>query len=394
MVKNNILFLVAASLTEARTLLPIMEAFQEEENCQISCVIARHRDVLLEKTKQFLLQKGVTFNITGIDASLNAEKLLDHFRPNAIVMANDSLIINRFVIRACNRRDIPTILIQEAPSAGQFTPVSSAKRPLSWILRNMEHGLYLSRAYLANRAFGELFHSGLSVIQRHSIGNRGYGFADVSLFCVFSEYDAEGYSKNGSKAKRIVATGLPGLFDLSESYETESQKKFDYVIFTTCEGQTLMTESDQLSLYSRLISAIRSFNPNAKIGIKYHPLENKKKFHALENVEVIDTLEDAFFYGKVMVGTITTVLVQSLLRGHPVVVYQPRSYDWPPMFFTEAAKSLHLLATDEYELADMIAQSINREDVGFEINNFRNFWIERLRVSSATIKNLILELCV
>ncbi len=322
MYKHSILFLIAASLTEARTLVSVIRAFDDGDQVVISCVIARHRDILLEDTKEYLTKQNIPFDVTGTNAPLNAEKILQQYQPDVVVMANDSLIVNRFIIRACDKKNIPTVLIQEAPSAGQFMPVSSAKRPFSWILRNISHGLYLSRAYIANLAFAELFHSTWSVVRRKSIGHRGYGFANVSLFCVFSEYDTEGYLSNGSRAQRIVATGLPGLSVQYQLFQPKFFKKYDFVLFTTCEGQTLMSENDQLEMYHQMVEAIWAVQPDARIGIKYHPLENKNKFEMLISggVQVIDSLQDSFLNGIVIVCKLFLMGIQPLFTNHETII--------------------------------------------------------------------------
>ncbi len=390
--RRNILFLIAASTTEARTLIPIIKALQVE-NISTTCLIARHEDTLLYDTERFLGQNGIPYEVTGKHVSLSAEQIINQYRPNIVVMANDSLIINRFIIHICNNNCIPTVLIQEAPSANYYLPISSAKRSILWILKHYKDALFLSRSYIANDALGELCRATLRTISRRSIGNRGYGFANVSLFCVFSEFDMNSYRDNGSKARRIIPTGIPAIIDFSQSFNPQSPKDYDFILFTTCEGQVLMTEDEQLDIYHQIVGTLRFVQPNARIGIKFHPRENRQKFYNLEGVHIVDTMDQAFTQGRMMIGTITTVLTQALLTGYPIVTYQPNSHFWPPMFLTESCRSLDLLATNETELARLVADAGRNQIVKPEIVAFRQFWLKRLNSTVATIRDLILELC-
>jgi len=393
----TILFVFAASLTEARSLLPVLREVEKEPGVSLICLTAAHLadDARLSLTQKLLQTQDIPFYTVGKDAPLSAKRILAQFAPSVIVLGNDNLIINRYIVHTAAARGVPTVLIQEGLL--NYVPVVSSKRSAFWLLTHPKTPFFLTRAYLANGAFGKWGKAAVKTMLRQPIGNKAYGFNEVSLFCVLSEYDAENFCRNGSAARRLVPTGIPSLADKSTGpvYQSESERDYDFVLFTTCEDQWLMTSKAQLGIYQDIVRAIRKVKPNARVGIKFHQLEDKRKFCALTGIEIIETLETAFARGRVMVGTTTTVILQSLLLGFPTVSYLPEEhqYQWAESFLTDACRRLGILATNNSSLVAILGRSLNGLEKEPALVSFREFWRERLQNSSVTIKNQIMAIC-
>jgi hypothetical protein len=152
-----------------------------------------------------------------------------------------------------------------------------------------------------------------------------------------------------------------------------------------------MTTEQQIKVYRDVIETVLLLNPSAAIGLKPHPLEDRRKFQVLEGVELLADLEDALASARVVVGTMTTVLLQTLLRGLPTVMYQPAWVRWPDSFIRDACRQLGVLAATRAQLVELL----QRADRGLEreptLVSFRQEWNARLRGSVGAIGDLIME---
>ncbi len=388
----NVLFLFGASLTEVRGLLPVFRELEREPGLQLNCLVTRHiaKDTRLLDTQRFLREEGINYRTTGIDAPIRARRIIEQYMPEVIIMADDNCIINRYIVRDAAALGVPTVLVQEAILS--YIPVVTAKRSVYWLLTHMGTAVFLTRAYLANDKLGTWWGVVAKTIMRKPLMNRAYGFGNLSLFCVLSEFDAEHFLKHGSEAQRIAVTGIPGLVNSHQAYKPSSERDYDFVLFTSCESQFYMTSEAQLGLYRDLVDAIRQVKPDAKIGLKLHPLENKKIFNALIGVEYIDSMESALSRGNVMVGTCTTVLFETLLSGFPIVMYLPANTPWLESFLMDSYRKLGIVAGNKNTLLQLLESSQDGLERKPHIVSFRDLWTERLQNTAALISSLVLEL--
>jgi hypothetical protein len=390
--RHKVLFLFGASLTEARGLLPVLRELEREPDVQVNCLVTRHisKDVRLIETHSLLREQGIDYRTTGIDAPMCARRIIERYIPDVIIMANDCGIINRYMVRDAAELGVPTVLIQEAILS--YIPVVTAKRSVYWLLTHLGTAVFLTRAYLANDKLGTWLGVVAKTIIREPLMNRACGFGDVSLFCVLSEFDAENFLKHGSQAQRIVVTGIPGLVSSRQAYKPSSERDYDFVLFTSCESQFYMTAVTQLGLYRDLVDAIRQVKHDAKIGLKLHPLENRRVFDALSGIEYVDSMESALSRGKVMVGTCTTVLFETLLSGYPTIMYLPASTPWLESFLTDSYHKLGIVADNKNTLVQLLESSQKGLEQELHIVSFRDFWTKRLQDSITLIKNLVLKM--
>lgn len=388
----NVLFLFGASLTEVRGLLPVLRELESEPDVQMNCLVTRHisKDARLVETHRLLRKQGIDYRTTGINAPVCARQIIEQYMPDVIIMANDNTIINRYMVRDAATLGIPTVLVQEAILS--YISMVTAKRSVYWLFTHLGTAVFLTRAYLANDKLGTWCGVVAKTIMRTPLMNRAYGFNNVSLFCVLSEYDAENFLNHGSKAKRIVVTGIPGLVNSRHFHKPSCERDYDFVLFTSCESQFYMKPNEQLSLYCDLVEAIRKVTPDAKIGLKLHPLEDKRVFNALSGIEHVDSMESALSRGKVMVGTSTTVLFETLLSGYPTIMYQPASTPWLESFLTDSYHKLGIVADNKNTLLQLLESSQNGLEQEPHIVSFRDLWAKRLQDSASLIKSLVMEL--
>jgi hypothetical protein len=138
-------------------------------------------------------------------ARAKARAALVRHRPSAVVVIQDTLLLERFVVREANARGIPTLVVQWAFSyaqamydrirAIQFGPsVEPPRSPARRLLAPLTRAAYRTT----------LRTLGLSFTLTNS-----YGGGEAKLFAVMGEAFREQFTAQGVRGKRIVVCGHP-----------------------------------------------------------------------------------------------------------------------------------------------------------------------------------------
>jgi glycosyltransferase involved in cell wall biosynthesis len=134
-----------------------------------------------------------------------ASAALNRHRPSAVVVIQDTLLLERFIVREANRRGIPTLVVQWAFSYAQ----SMYDR-----IRELQYGTSApGQRSLARRVLAPLTRTayratlqalGLSFDLAHS-----YGGGEARLFAVMGEAFRDQFQAQGVRGKRIEVCGHP-----------------------------------------------------------------------------------------------------------------------------------------------------------------------------------------
>src|SRR5215218_2850454 len=134
-----------------------------------------------------------------------ARAALDRHRPSAVVVIQDTLLLERFIVREANRRGIPTLVVQWAFSYAQamydrirefqYGKTSPEQRSLP---RRVLAPLTRTAYRTALQALGFSF----------DLAN-SYGGGEARLFAVMGEAFRDQFTAQGVRDKRIVVCGHP-----------------------------------------------------------------------------------------------------------------------------------------------------------------------------------------
>lgn len=231
--RGRVLFVAREPDETLRTFLPIVDCLEERHGLQ-SRVLFHHppgewaRSELERRRVAFreyelparllparLLQSrigrfGSVKMLDEIGRFLHAKALahraLERERPSAVVVIQDTLLLERFLVRRANRLGIPTLVVQWAFN---YTQAMYDR------LRGIQQGrpdTVLSSAPIRRRlapltgaAYRGLLRA-LGLSFRHA---NSYGGGEARLFAVWGEAFKEQYTAQGVRDKRIVVTGHP-----------------------------------------------------------------------------------------------------------------------------------------------------------------------------------------
>jgi glycosyltransferase involved in cell wall biosynthesis len=138
-----------------------------------------------------------------------ARALLDEEHPSAVVVIQDTLLLERFLVREANRRGLPTLVVQWAfnyPQAmyDRLRAIRYGTNGGSEAGRAPSIGRRLAAPVTRHAYRAALAGLGLSFDLAHS-----YGGGEARLFAVMGEAFKEQYEAQGVRGKRIVVTGHP-----------------------------------------------------------------------------------------------------------------------------------------------------------------------------------------
>ena len=385
------LVLVGGSLTEARTLLPVIRFLAAVPDVRVEVLLTLHLwgDPRTRATARALKDAGVDFREVRFPGGLPVASWLDRLAPDCIVACNDNLVMNRLFLDRGNARNIPFCLIDEAPSAGLLGPVNTTVRGVGWVLRNLRSVAFLASVLAANGEWRELCLRVGRTLGGRSLRMRGYGFGPVALSCVFSEFDRDYLRANGALAREILVTGLPGI-PVHVNPDPARTKPYDYLLLSAGEGMFIMSRDRQIAMFQAIAGAIRDRHPGARILFKPHPLEDAEVTRALAaGMDVARDLDQAFDAAALAIGSLTTSLFQALLAGLPILSYAPDGFRWPDLFILRECRDRGLLATGPESLRALLD---DRDRIEGECREFARLWTDRLESSAEVIGKRLLEM--
>lgn len=268
-----------------------------------------------------------------------ARTILDTRRPSAVVVIQDTLLLERFLVREANRRGVPTLVIQWAfsfPQAlydrirqFQYGPGAGQGRsgPLGRIA-----GPLTGRAYR-----GVLAALGLSFDLANS-----YGGGEAGLFAVMGEAFRDQYRAQGvdESRKQIVVTGHPThdpVYRRAQSL-TEHERRALRARYGLAGNEPLVLYATQPVLWRRVVTpealqanvraiaaAVHRAPGSPRLVLKLHPRERPEDYAfcaeldppvtVLPRAEIVDLIaaSDAF------ISSSSSTVLLAMMFGRPIV---------------------------------------------------------------------------
>lgn len=338
---------VLASPTDARSLLAVASVLAARGAAVQVFVLGGPGSGAVEAMAH---DAGWSARVIGRTAPLNASRLLRVARPAAVVLGADSLYFSTRLIEAARREGIRTVLVQEA--ANEIVPRLQVRKDVTTLLRQPARAWFRVRTQLAHHDVLSLFGLAAPTLLGQPREVRGYGFAEVDLFCAATERVGEFYRARGARARRIVATGIPGLVPTIELGPVE----FDYLVLTQpFDVGGFVPHGWKQAFFRRLVRILRSVSPDARILCKLHPAEHAADYGDLGVTAISADLPAAISRSDVVVAVHSAALCAAIASGRPAIAYVPPELfaNTENMVVTEMSR-LGLLVSDDDAFAALL----------------------------------------
>ncbi len=303
-----------------------------------------------------------------------ARNLLDCERPSAVVVIQDTLLLERFLVRQANRLGLPTIVIQWAFSFPQAlydrlrsiqyaqsqNDPGSAPSTLRRSLRPLTRATY--RAILAGL--------GLSFDLVNS-----YGGGEARIFAVMGEAFKEQYLAQGVRNKRVVVTGHPA-HDAAHARATspsEGERRATRERYGLPLDRPLVLYATQPVLWRRVIGpaelranvtaiadAVARAPGMPQLVLKLHPRERPEDYAFCEQltppVRLISRADmaDLIAASDAFISSSSSTVLLAMMLARPIVTInfnQVPHFD----FFESIGGTLHTRTPDEFGQAIELA---------------------------------------
>ena len=316
-----------------------------------------------------------------------ARSILDARRPAAVVVIQDTLLLERFLVREANHRGVPTLVVQWAFSFPQalydrirelqYGPRAGQRRrgPLGRVA-----GPLTARAYR-----GVLDALGLSFDLVNS-----YGGGEARLFAVMGEEFREQYLAQGvvEARKRIVVTGHPTHDAVYRRRQTltDTERRTIRAQYGLAGDEPLVLYATQPVLWRRVVSreelqanvraiaaAVRQAPGSPRLVLKLHPREQAEDYAfcaeldppvtVLPRAEIVDLIAacDAF------ISSSSSTVLLAMMFGRPIVTV---NFNQVPHFdhFEGIGGTLHVRSHEDFARAmgQVLADAATRERLAIE----------------------------
>jgi hypothetical protein len=375
-----VLFVAREPDETLRTFLPVIDRLQAAN--QRACVVLFHHPPSAWARAQ-LASRGVTIDEVALPATVLpgglarapgartvdevarlwrahslARAALARHRPSAVVVIQDTLLLERFLVREANRRGLPTLVVQWA-----FTfPQTMYDR-----LRTIQHG----RTQQATRRSRprQLLASLTSRAYRSTLRALGLGFdlansyggGEARLFAVMGEAFDEQFRSQGIRGKRIVVSGHPthdAVFQRARSIDAAERARIraDYGLPA---DRTIVLYATQPVLWRKVISretlernvraiaAAVAKRPGCDLVLKLHPREDAADYAFCAtldpSVRVVEQAEmpDLIAACDLFVSSSSSTVLLAMMLDRPIITV---NFDAVPHFdqFEPIGGTLHV----------------------------------------------------
>lgn len=320
-----------------------------------------------------------------------ARQAIARHRPAAVAVIQDTLLLERFLVREANALGLPTLVVQWAFSF----PQAMYDR-----LRSIQHGTPASRdrrrtprrllAPLTRRAYrGTLRALGLGFDLANS-----YGGGEARLFAVMGEAFREQFLAQGVRGKRIVVTGHPTHDAVFRRAQT-----LDEAARAAIRAQYELPADRQLVLYAtqpvlwrkvidhatlernvRAVAAAVRHQPNRDLVLKLHPREHAEEYAFCATLDPPVTvlrhaeMPDLIAACDLFVSSSSSTVLLAMLLDRPIVTV---NFDQVPHFdqFEPIGGTLHVRSYDEFAAA--LDRALTDGPTGERLRDERRRVVER-----------------
>jgi hypothetical protein len=274
-----------------------------------------------------------------------AHAALDRHRPSAVVVIQDTLLLERFVVRAANARGIPTVVVQWAFSyeqamydrIRQFQFAKAAPTPRSLPRRVL--GPLTRTAYRATlRALGLSF----DLV-------KSYGGGEARLFAVMGEAFRDQFVAQGVRGKRIMVCGHPThdtVYQRAQSVDDAARVQIRET-YGLPRDRTVVLYATQPVLWRKVITRetlernVRAIaeavgrQPGCELTLKLHPREQASDYAFCAEldppVRVLTEAEmpDLIAASDLFISSSSSTVLLAMMLDRPIITV---NFDQVPHF--------------------------------------------------------------
>jgi glycosyltransferase involved in cell wall biosynthesis len=319
-----------------------------------------------------------------------ARSVLEHHQPSAIVVIQDTLLLERFVVREANARGIPTLVVQWAFSYEQamYDRIRSIQyaRPKE-TARSLPRRLLTPLTSSAYRATLRTFGLNFDLVN-------SYGGGEAKLFAVMGEAFRDQYLRQGVRGKRIVVTGHPMHDDvfcragtIDEAERAAIRRRYDLpadrtiVLYATQPvlWRKVMTR-EILEQNVRAMAAAVSRDPGRELVLKLHPREDPADYAFCATlgppVRVIAQAEmpDLIAASDLFISSSSSTVLLAMMLDRPIITV---NFDGVPHFdqFEGIGGTVHVRTHQAF--ADALGRLLTDEQAGGQLRQQRRDVVAR-----------------
>jgi glycosyltransferase involved in cell wall biosynthesis len=296
-----------------------------------------------------------------------ARAILDTERPAAVVVIQDTLLLERFLVRLANRRGLPTFVVQWAFNYPQamYDRLRIVGKPSSE--PTAQHGLR-RRLGVATRAAYRAVLGALDL--RFELAN-SYGGGEARVFAVMGDAFAEQFRAQGVRHKRIVVTGHPShdaAYVRARTMDEPTREAIRHryglptevplVLYATQPvlWRRVMTPDTLRANVRAIATAVAALPDEARLVLKLHPREHVEDYAFCAEidppVQVIPTAEMADLVAccDLFVSSSSSTVLLAMMLDRPIVTV---NFNAVPHFdfFESIGGSLHTRTPDAFACA-------------------------------------------
>jgi glycosyltransferase involved in cell wall biosynthesis len=295
-----------------------------------------------------------------------ARAALDRHRPSAVVVIQDTLLLERFLVREANARGVPTVVVQWAFSYAQamydrirefqFAKPASAPRSLP---RRVLGPLTRSAYRVTLRALGLSF----------DLAN-SYGGGEARLFAVMGEAFRDQFLAQGVRGKRIEVCGHPThdtVYQRAQSVDAAARAQIREAYGLPADRTVVLYATqpvlwrkvitrETLERNVRAIAAVVSGHPGCDLILKLHPREDAADyaicadldppFRVLTQAEMPDLIAGC----DLLISSSSSTVLLAMMLDRPIVTV---NFDAVPHFdqFEGIGGTVHVRTYDDFATA-------------------------------------------
>jgi hypothetical protein len=314
-----------------------------------------------------------------------ARRIITDERPSALIVIQDTLLLERFLVRWANRLGIQTIVIQWAFNFPQdyYDRLRAIKASHSMLPHK-------------GRASMGLYRAAQRVLDVHFALANSYGGGEARVFAVMGPHFTEQYRSQGVSGKTIVETGHP-LHDAAfrRSNETTSsellrvREQFDIqanervILYATQPffWRGVITPEELRQNIQAMNAVVSALGSNYRLIVKIHPRESAEDYAFCADLEprvrVIPQAEmtDLIATADIFVSSSSSTVLLAMMLDRPIITVnfnQVLHFD----FFESIGGTLHVRTYEE--LAQALQQIMHSETTRTELAASRQAALSRL----------------
>ncbi len=315
-----------------------------------------------------------------------ARRIIEQERPSALIVIQDTLLLERFLVRWANRRGIPTVVIQWAFNFPQdyYDRLRALKAEATPVPENASRrslGMY--------RAVQEIVDVDFDLVN-------SYGGGEARAFAVMGPHFEEQYRSQGVAGKAIVITGHPlhdaafrrlNEADGSNLEHVRSAHGFAVdervVLYATQPffWRGVITPEELRENIEWMNAAVSALSSDYRLTVKIHPRESVDDYAFCAElqpaVRVIPHAEmtDLIALADIFVSSSSSTVLLAMMLDRPIVTVnfnQVLHFD----YFEPIGGTLHIRTF--HQLSDGLQRIVHDEDTRLKLASARRSALQRL----------------